>query len=353
MSRDLPAVTSSLPRDLQQFVQRVREALDAGGDDAIVTARQLIIAGLASTNSAGNLTTAVDNTIQNPSAPTSLSTSGATANIIVSWNAPTYSGHAYTEIWAHTADTLGSAQLVGMTAGNSFAHNLGATATRYYWARNINRNGLASPYNAVSGVQGATSSSPNFLMELLVEAYGTNSQSPFFQLDSTTTINGVSVPAGTYMKNAHIYNAAITNAMIANAAVDSAKIADATIVNAKINDGTIETAKIKDANITTAKINDAAITTAKINDAAITTAKINDAAITNAKIGNTIESAAYSAGTAGWKIDKTGAMEMNNATFRGTLDVANASSGSRLKITSTKIEVYDGSTLRVKIGDLS
>ena len=44
MSRDLPAVTSPLPRDLQQFVQRVREALDSGGDDAVVTARQLIVA---------------------------------------------------------------------------------------------------------------------------------------------------------------------------------------------------------------------------------------------------------------------------------------------------------------------
>ena len=128
-------------------------------------------------------------------------------------------------------------------------------------------------------------------------------------------------------------------------AVDAAKIANATIVNAKIADGTIETAKIKDANITTAKI----------TDAAITTAKVNDAAITNAKIGNTIQSAAYVNGSAGWKIDKTGAMEMNNATFRGTLDVANAASGSRLKITSTKIEVFEGSsgTPRVVIGDLS
>jgi hypothetical protein len=48
-------------------------------------------------------------------------------------------------------------------------------------------------------------------------------------------------------------------------------------------------------------------------------------------------------------------MEMNNATFRGTLDVTNAASGSRLKISATKIEVFEGSssTPRVVIGDLS
>ena len=55
-------------------------------------------------------------------------------------------------------------------------------------------------------------------MEILVETFGTNSQSPFFQIDNTaTTINGVQVPAGTYMKNAFIHNASITNAMVQDA----------------------------------------------------------------------------------------------------------------------------------------
>jgi len=40
--------------------------------------------------------------------------------------------------------------------------------------------------------------------------------SPFFHLTASTTINGVSVPAGTYMKSAYIHNASITNAQIGN-----------------------------------------------------------------------------------------------------------------------------------------
>ena len=334
MANNLPTVSSPLPRDLQQFVQRVREALDGGGVDAVLTARKLVAAGLITTNASGNINPIVNPiVIESPRPPSNLSASGAHASIIVSWNAPTYQGHAYSEIWAHTANVIGDAVLVGMTAGNSFAHTLGANASRYYWARNINHNGVASSFNKTAGTLASTSQSPNFLMEILVETFGTNSQSPFFQIDTTTTINGVQVPAGTYMKNAFIHNASITTAMVQDAAIDSAKIADA--------------------NVVTAKINDAAITTAKINDAAITTAKIADANITNAKIGDVIQSSNYSAGTAGWKIDKTGQIEANDATFRGTLDVSNATSGDRLKITSTKIEVFDGSTLRVKIGDLS
>ena len=87
---------------------------------------------------------------------------------------------SYTEIWAHTSDVIGDAVLVGMTSGNNFSHVIGGSGTRYYWARNINQNGEASAFNKTAGTQGTTSTSPNFLMELLAETYGTNSQSPFF-----------------------------------------------------------------------------------------------------------------------------------------------------------------------------
>jgi phage-related protein len=80
---------------------------------------------------------------------------------------------------------------------------------------------------------------------------------------------------------------------------------------------------------------------------------IASGAIGNAYIGNVIQSSNYNAtNKTGWKIDKSGAMDMNNATFRGTLDVG-GSSGNRLNITSDKIEVWEGTTLRVRLGKLS
>jgi hypothetical protein len=72
-----------------------------------------------------------------------------------------------------------------------------------------------------------------------------------------------------------------------------------------------------------------------------------------AKIANDIQSTNYVAGSAGWKIDKTGQMEMNNATFRGTIDVKNSTSGERLEITNNVIRVYSAGVLRVKIGNLN
>lgn len=176
MANNIPTVTSQIPRDLQQFVQRVREALDGGGPEAVVTARQLIAAGIVSSSTNGDLiaSVATSSSVQNPSAPTNLAATGALANIVVSWNGPSYNGHAYTEIWAHTSDVIGDALIVGMTAGNTFSHNLGSAATRYYWVRNVNQNGLVSAFNATNGVTSSTGTDPAYLLSLLANELTTS-----------------------------------------------------------------------------------------------------------------------------------------------------------------------------------
>jgi hypothetical protein len=92
-----------------------------------------------------------------------------------------------------------------------------------------------------------------------------------------------------------------------------------------------------------------------------------------AKIANDIQSTNYVAGSAGWKIDKTGQMEMNNATFRGAMEagsisinnkfivdssgnttIRSATSGARMEVTNRAIKVFDSNgVLRVQIGDLT
>ena len=86
----------------------------------------------------------------------------------------------------------------------------------------------------------------------------------------------------------------------------------------------------------------------------INNAAIQDGAITNAKIGNTIQSIDFTSGATGWKIDKTGKMEMNNAVFRGSLQIKSAASGARTEMTNDVIKVFDANgVLRVKLGNLA
>lgn len=204
--------------------------------------------------------------------------------------------------------------------------------------------------------------------------YQSDATIPFIVTTGSTTINGETVPAGTYIKDAYIQNGTITSAKIGS--LDADKITSGSIdadrlqanvisaVNASIQE--IDANRISTTNLSAklAQITEAYIDTANITDAAITNAKIQDGEITNAKIGSVINSTNFNGsivngsistlGTAGWAIDKAGQAVFNSGTFRGTLDVKSATSGARLEMKNNVIKVFDeNGVLRVKIGDLS
>ena len=375
---NLPTVSSPLPRDLQQFVQRVREALDGGGEDAVVTARQLIASGVVESRRGGGFSP-VGGTIDPARAPRNLSASGALASIILSWDAPNYNGHAYTEIWAHTSDVIGEAVLVGMTAGNSFAHTLGVAATRYYWVRNINQNGVASAYNATNGTQGSTGQDPAYLLTILngeitssqlatalssridlvdgdasvagsVNARITTLQTTIGGFTTSiqtnaTSINGLEGQYTVKIDN----NGAVAGYGLASTTTTAGNITSEFLVNADrfgiMRGGSDTTAAVVPFVVQTtattvngetvpvgvyiadAFIKNGTITNAKIGDAAIDSAKIANATIVGADIANaTIQGANIDSATitsANIAIATITSANIANATIQGA-DIANA-----------------------------
>jgi len=170
---NLPSITSDIPRDLRQFLERVREKVSGRDENALVSVRQLVASGLAEYNGRDLLPTTDTGSFQTPPAPTGLAASGALANIIVSWDTPLYNGHSYTEVWAAEPPEgggnpqIGDAQLVGMAPGSVFAHNIGSGTTQYYWIKFVNVVGVAGPFNAVEGLEASTGQDPGYLLELL------------------------------------------------------------------------------------------------------------------------------------------------------------------------------------------
>jgi len=169
----LPTVTSDIPRDLRTFLDRVREAFNATGEDELVTVRKLVGAGLAEYSGGAVQGTTVSDTLPAPPAPLNLSATGALGNIIISWDPPRYAGHAYAEIWAAEEPVgggnppLGDAVLVGMAPGAVFSHDLGQGATRWYWVKFVNRDGQDGAFNAVEGTQASTGTDPAYVLGLL------------------------------------------------------------------------------------------------------------------------------------------------------------------------------------------
>jgi predicted phage tail protein len=213
----------------------VREALNAQGNDRIITRRDLIATGVVVVGP-GNTLQPTDPTelakvkYDTPPAPTGLATSGAIANIILTWDAPNYPGHSYTEVYVADTNTFTSRVKLADVPGSTYSHSVGASTTKYYWIRFVNVAEVPGPYNSTTGVSGTTGDDPDYLISVLSDAYGVTGDGLFFQINSPTVINGVTIPAGTYIKQAVIADATIARAKIQDLAVDNAKIADLSAV---------------------------------------------------------------------------------------------------------------------------
>lgn len=170
-----PGISSKLPADVRQFLDRVREFITSTAT-GFVSRDDLINSGLATVDNRGNLIPGAvgESSRLPPPAPTNVAATGAMTNILVEWDAPIYSNHAYAEVWASGTNDLGVAVRIGTTAASIFAHSVGPSTTRYYWVRFVSQADIEGPYNAVAGTLGMTSDDPAWLLSVLASQLSTD-----------------------------------------------------------------------------------------------------------------------------------------------------------------------------------
>ena len=104
---------------------------------------------------------------------------------------------------------------------------------------------------------------------------------------------------------------------------------------------------IKDASIGSAAIGNAVITNAHIRDATIGFAKIVKGDVFNLTVDNIIKSGNFRAGSAGWRLNKNGNAEFNDAVFRGDIESNNYLQGARgWRIGQDGFAEFDASSIR-------
>jgi hypothetical protein len=452
----LPTVTSNIPRDLRLFLDRLRDLVGAQGLSQLVTPDYLQSVGLLDSNLNP---VAVDDTVYyaTPPAPTGFEVATTENNAILTWNNPSYTGHAYAEVWASATDDIEAANVVLTAPGSLGVYSMGYDNTLYFWVRFVNVANQEGAFNGVSGTVGTTSAKVDDLLEALtgaiseselattlsnridliddpttglaatratltndyytavatdsaistavntlattvngnttaistqatsidglsaqytvkidnngyVTGYGLASTvvdgtptsefivradrfaitstggteiTPFVVTTTETTLNGVTVPAGVYIDQAYIKNGAIGTAQIGDAVITNAKIVDLAVD--KITAGTMQTgAYIRSTNYVA--------NSAGFNIGASGAAEFNNVTVRGAVFASTGTFAGeLSAATGTFAGDITAA----SGTFSGSLNVKSAASGSRVEITDDVIKVFEGSTLRVKLGNLN
>lgn len=208
----IPATPTDLPSGQRSFFTAIKEIIEVWkGDrgeplDSVVTFRDLIggagavltvskFTGTPTIQALGSNGIAYDSTP--PPDVSGLTTSGVFTDIIVTWTPPSYSNHAFTEIWRFTADTFNSKTFLGTTRSSIYVDSTGEGKTYFYWARHVSTSNIVGNFS-LNGVSGTTQSS---------------------------------------LSGNYISDATITTAKIANLAVSDAKIA--TLTAAKITAGTL------------------------------------------------------------------------------------------------------------------
>jgi hypothetical protein len=276
----IPKVPVSGDKATQSWMTAVGSMLSkyigGGSNDRLVSAGELIDAGLAGTGTGGFLTSPPRN-LTKPPKVTGLTANGALASIFVGWHNPSFSNYGYTELWRADIDDIGQAFLIASTAVESYTDNVGSAATKYYWARAVSDQGVKGDFNAASGTKGTTSLDPDYVMQVLTSStWKPNTTYYPFQYVRPTVENGfqyAAVDGGTSGSTEPTWPTTI------NATVNDGTIQWITVpVDARIpfvlgalEDGTpavfMDTAYIKDATITSAKIKDLvadSITTGKL-----------------------------------------------------------------------------------------
>lgn len=314
MRNDLPNETAP------NFSARIRETLmtylGKSGDplDRGITLRDLVESGLVSianlraASRGATLPLGVGDEVQPahvddltpPPTPDGFAATAGVTTVTVQHNTPIYTqghGHLRTRVYGATRaagapnPTFSSATEIGQFTGLVFAFSSNPATEWHLWAKWESNDGILSPSPAggTNGIVVTTGQDVSTLLTALsseLDANGNpvNPNTLLITRATPTTINGVSVPAGVYMKDTYIQNGTISNAKIASAAIDNAKIAS--LDAAKITSGYIDAARInagsidaKIANLSAAVITSGTLDTARIGSASISLAKIDKSTI--------------------------------------------------------------------------
>lgn len=167
--------------DMAALVQAIQTLTKQRGDglSAAVTFADLASLGLAKVTAgrqgSANVKPGIDLDngstgvpIQNPQTPKNLHVDAAFSFVVLSWDKPTYTGHATTEIYRSPTNNLADAVMIGSTVANVYSDQQSTgTSGFYYWIRFVNKNDKPSAYNSTTGTFGATD--PNAARNLVAD----------------------------------------------------------------------------------------------------------------------------------------------------------------------------------------
>ena len=214
-------IPTGLEASMRHFLGSIKEALEVRlgqrGDklDRAVTLRELYQGGVVHLIDGKSIHRADDKTsgvgfqsaadaVQYnqtpPPAPTNLTATGSLSHILLEWDRPRYSNHAYTEIWRSTVDERSSAVLLGQSSHTLYTDAVDPDSTYYYWARFISTSSVEGQWSSLAGIRGETGLIPGEKIKTLsADKISTTSLSAFSANLGTVTAGRMESASGKFV----------------------------------------------------------------------------------------------------------------------------------------------------------
>ena len=156
-------------KEIVQFAEKTREAVgvlqgqrgneldravtfrDALGDDFLKNLREGF-------RGIGGVPAEGDTNFDVPPIPTGFSARAGFEYAVLAWDEPTYSNHAYSEVFWHDSDDISAATRYGIAGGSLsvFLVDMEADTTKYFWVRFVSTAGVAGQFNSATGTPATT-----------------------------------------------------------------------------------------------------------------------------------------------------------------------------------------------------
>ena len=116
-----------------------------------LTRAQLIKSSQSNTN-AGGLPINIVGGVESPHAPVNFVGVGGFTFIALTWDHPTYNGHAYTEVYRSETEVFADAIMIATEVTDIFSDSVNMGSKYYYWIRFVNKVSVKGPLNGANGV---------------------------------------------------------------------------------------------------------------------------------------------------------------------------------------------------------
>lgn len=274
---------------------------------------------------------------QRPGPPTGVQAMPTYNRVVLDWDTPSYRGHRHAEIWRHTDDDLGAAQLVGTAAGRLWVDSdVEAGREYFYWLRFVGTVG-EGPFHATEGLRVVTTASVEHVRDALTAVrwqpgtvYGAfQVVTPAYELvrdgvvvSFQATVSGVSGAVEPDWSAVSALGDTIVDGSVTWQAVD---IGTAPFVIGEVHGR--PTVLMHGAAIKAATIENAAIKSMAADKLFATSGSVfellaNSADIHQLTVGHNIQSANYAPGSSGWRIAGNGSAEFRNIIARGDVEAS-------------------------------